>query len=103
MHLSPEQLQPRVGGGEGTEGRAHSRLRLSAATSGWGGTPQSPPPEPLPHGRRPPRAFWGRGRQGGPDVTRGLSQSQLPFEQPRGEFPWSRPGSWVTPSAVEQL
>lgn len=84
MHLSPEQLQPRVGGPRGLKD-AHTRVCASQLLPQAGGAPQTPRPEPLPRGRRPPRAFWGRGRQGEPDVTRGLSQSQLAFEQPQGD------------------
>lgn len=86
MHLSPEQLQPRVGGSRGLKD-AHTRVCASQLLPQAGGdTPicpsRAPPPRPSPP---PPRASWGRGRQGGPDVTRGLSQSLLPFEQPRGD------------------
>lgn len=86
MHLSPEQLQPRVGGPRGLKD-AHTRVCASQLLpQAGGGHPNLPEPSPSPAAvAPPPRASWGRGRQGGSDVTIGLSQSQLPFEQPRGD------------------
>lgn len=49
-----------------------------------GGHPEStrtPGPSPA---AAAPTCLWGRGRRGGPDVTCGISQSELPFPSPKG-------------------
>lgn len=44
-----------------------------------------------------PTCLWGRGRPGGPDVTGGLSQSELPFLSPKG-IPGPQQGLGARPS-----
>lgn len=67
------------------------RLRL-------GGHPKSagtPSPSPA---AAAPTCLWGRGRRGGPDVTGGLSQSELPFPSPKG-IPGPQQGPGARPSS----
>lgn len=56
-----------------------------------GGHPESawtPGPSPA---AAAPTCLWGRGQRGGPDVTCGISQSELPFPSPKG-IPGPKPG-----------
>lgn len=67
------------------------RLRL-------GGHPKSagtPSPSPA---AAAPTCLWGRGRRGGPDVTGGLSQSELSFPSPKG-IPGPQQGPGARPSS----
>lgn len=87
----------------GRRGDWGTRKLASAPLSchlGLGDTPIHPTLSPSPVAIAPPRASCGEGASGASDVTGGLSQSQLPFEQPRG-IPWSHPGPGVILSTVE--
>lgn len=102
MHLSPEQLQPRVGGPRGLKD-AHTRVCPSQLLpQAGGGTPQSARAEPLPRGRRPPLhvPLGGGGVREGLTSREASANRSCPLNSPGG-IPWSQPGSGVTPSAVE--
>lgn len=96
----PSSCSPPPGGAARGLGDAQTRVCASQLPPRDGGHPNPPDPEPLPSGRRTPRASCGEGASGASDVTGGLSQSQLPFEQPPG-IPWSHPGPGVILSTAE--
>lgn len=104
-HQSSCRLCVCVGGGcwRGIwdEGKICPRRIASAPPScrlRMGGHPESartPGPSPA---AAAPTCLWGRGLREGPDVTRALSQSELPFPSPEG-IPGPKQGPGARPSS----